>query len=321
LRDEGAEVRVVMTPPRANSSHRSPWQALSGNPVHRELLDPAAEAAMGHIELARWGELVLVAPASADFMARLAAGMANDLLSTLCLATEAPLLLAPAMNQAMWRNVATQHNLELLARRGVRFAGPALGSQACGDTGPGRMLEPLELVQAARECFAPAALTGLRVLITAGPTREAIDPVRYISNASSGRMGFALAAAATAAGAEVTLVAGPVHLATPRGVSRQDVRSAAEMHAAVMARIGQCDVFIGCARRGRLPPGAVRTEQDQEERAATRAAPRAHTRHTRRSRGARAATVYGGLCRRDRARARARARKARAQASRPDRGQ
>ena len=247
LRDEGASVRVVMTPAACEFITPLTMQALSGNPVHRDLLDPAAEAAMGHIELARWAELLLVAPASADFMARLAAGLANDLLSTLCLATQAPLLLAPAMNQAMWRNVATQANLRVLEQRGVRIAGPARGLQACGDDGPGRMLEPLELVQSAVDCFAPAALSGMRVLLTAGPTREAIDPVRYISNSSSGRMGFALAAAAAAAGGEVTLIAGPVQLSTPGGVTRIDVRSAAEMHAAVMARVAQCDVFIACA--------------------------------------------------------------------------
>lgn len=202
---------------------------------------------MGHIELARWADLVLVAPASADFMARVAAGIADDLLSTLCLATQAPLLFAPAMNQAMWSNAATQQNLKTLASRGVRFAGPAEGAQACGDTGPGRMLEVPDLVSAAIGVFAGGPLTGVRVMLTAGPTREAIDPVRYISNSSSGKMGFALAAAAAEAGANVTLVAGPVSLPTPAGVSRIDVVTAAEMHTAVMTRVADCDVFIGCA--------------------------------------------------------------------------
>jgi len=247
LRDAGATVRVVMTPAACEFITPLTLQALSGQPVHLDLLDPAAEAAMGHIELARWADVVLVAPASADFMARVAAGIADDLLSTLCLATQAPLLFAPAMNQAMWSNAATQQNLKTLASRGVRFAGPAEGAQACGDTGPGRMLEVPDLVSAAIGVFAGGPLTGVRVMLTAGPTREAIDPVRYISNSSSGKMGFALAAAAAEAGANVTLVAGPVSLPTPAGVSRIDVVTAAEMHTAVMTRVADCDVFIGCA--------------------------------------------------------------------------
>ena len=247
LRDAGATVRVVMTPAACEFITPLTLQALSGEPVHLDLLDPAAEAAMGHIELARWADVVLVAPASADFMARVAAGIADDLLSTLCLATKAPLLFAPAMNQAMWSNAATQQNLHTLTTRGVRFAGPGEGAQACGDTGPGRMLEVPALVSAAIGVFASGPLAGVRLMLTAGPTREAIDPVRYISNSSSGKMGFALAAAAADAGAEVTLVAGPVSLPTPAGVSRIDVITAAEMHAAVMARVADCDVFIGCA--------------------------------------------------------------------------
>jgi phosphopantothenoylcysteine decarboxylase/phosphopantothenate--cysteine ligase len=247
LRDAGATVRVVMTPAACEFITPLTLQALSGEPVHLDLLDPAAEAAMGHIELARWADLVLVAPASADFMARVAAGIADDLLSTLCLATKAPLLFAPAMNQAMWSNAATQQNLHTLTARGVRFAGPGEGAQACGDTGPGRMLEVPDLVSAAIGVFASGPLAGVRLMLTAGPTREAIDPVRYISNSSSGKMGFALAAAAADAGAEVTLVAGPVSLPTPAGVSRIDVITAGEMHAAVMARVADCDVFIGCA--------------------------------------------------------------------------
>ncbi len=257
LRDAGATVRVVMTPAACEFITPLTLQALSGQPVHLDLLDPAAEAAMGHIELARWADLILVAPASADFMARVAAGIADDLLSTLCLAAKAPLLLAPAMNQAMWSNAATQQNRHTLGARGVRFAGPAEGAQACGDTGPGRMLEVPDLVAAACSVFASGPLAGVRVMLTAGPTREAIDPVRYISNSSSGKMGFALAAAAADAGAEVTLIAGPVHLPAPAGVSRIDVLTAAEMHAAVMARIDACDVFIGCAAVADYRPAEV----------------------------------------------------------------
>lgn len=247
LRDAGATVRVVMT--RAACEFITPltMQALSGNPVHRELLDERAEAAMGHIELARWADLVLVAPASADFIARLAHGLADDLLATLCLATDAPVLVAPAMNQAMWRDPATRHNCGVLAERGVGLLGPGAGSQACGDTGPGRMLEPAELLAAVASRFAPRELDGVRVMITAGPTREALDPVRYISNHSSGKMGFAIAAAAAEAGAAVTLVSGPVHLDTPARVARIDVSSAIEMHEAVMSRTADCDIFIACA--------------------------------------------------------------------------
>ena len=257
LRDAGATVRVVMTPAACEFITPLTLQALSGYPVHLELLDTAAEAAMGHIELARWAELVLIAPASADFMARLAAGIADDLLSTLCLATKAPVLLAPAMNQAMWSNPATRSNCATLTARGVRMAGPATGSQACGDTGPGRMLEVPELLAAAAATFATGVLDGVRVMLTAGPTREAIDPVRYISNSSSGKMGFALAEAAAAAGAEVTLVAGPVQLPTPAGVRRIDVVSAAEMHAAVMEHVEGCDLFIACAAVADYRPDEV----------------------------------------------------------------
>jgi len=247
LRDAGAEVRVVMTPAACAFITPLALQALSGNPVHRDLLDETAEAAMGHIELARWAELVLVAPATADFLARLAHGLANDLLAALCLATGAPILLAPAMNQAMWRNRATQDNCRVLAERGIALLGPDSGLQACGDTGPGRMLEAADLVAAATARLATGELEGLRVMVTAGPTREALDPVRYISNHSSGKMGYAIAAAAAEAGACVTLVSGPVQLATPPQVERIDVCSALEMHAAVMQRVAACDVFIACA--------------------------------------------------------------------------
>ena len=256
LRDQGAEVRVVMT--RAGCEFITPLtlQALSGHPVGLDLLDPAAEAAMGHIELARWADLVLIAPATADLMARLAQGVANDLLTTLVLATDAPVALAPAMNQAMWRDPATQANAQLLEQRGMRLFGPGVGSQACGDTGAGRMLEAEELTQRAADCFQAGLLDGVRVLITAGPTREAIDPVRYITNHSSGKMGFALAEAAAEAGAQVTLICGPVHLPTPQRVQRIDVSSARDMLAACEAAM-PCELLIAAAAVADYRPQVV----------------------------------------------------------------
>ncbi len=256
LRDQGAEVRVVMT--RAGCEFITPLtlQALSGHPVGLDLLDPAAEAAMGHIELARWADLVLIAPATADLMARLAQGVANDLLTTLVLATDAPVALAPAMNQAMWRDPATQANAQLLEQRGMRLFGPGVGSQACGDTGAGRMLEAEELAQRAADCFQAGLLDGVRVLITAGPTREAIDPVRYITNHSSGKMGFALAEAAVEAGAQVTLICGPVHLPTPQRVQRIDVSSARDMLAACEAAM-PCELLIAAAAVADYRPQVV----------------------------------------------------------------
>ncbi len=247
LRDAGAEVRVVMT--RAATEFITPltMQALSGNPVHLHLLDPQAEAAMGHIELARWADGVLVAPASANFMAKLAHGLAGDLLSTLCLACDAPLALAPAMNRLMWANPATQHNRQLLEQRGVQLFGPAVGEQACGEVGEGRMVEPQQLVEMTAGLFATGSLSGLKVVVNAGPTREAIDPVRFISNRSSGKMGYAIAAAAAEAGATVTLVSGPVALPAPPRVARIDVESAAQMYEAVLANMPGCDIFIGAA--------------------------------------------------------------------------
>lgn len=247
LKEAGAQVRVVMTRGACEFVTPLTFQALSGEPVRTELFDPAAEAAMGHIELARWADAILVAPASADFLAKLAHGRADDLLSTLCLATEAPIALAPAMNRVMWAHAATQANARLLAERGLHLFGPAAGAQACGEVGEGRMLEPSALVEALAGLFATGTLAGKRVLITAGPTREPLDPVRYVTNRSSGRMGFALAQAAAEAGAQVTLVAGPVALPAPRGVERIDVETAAQMHAAVMARLPGCDIFIGAA--------------------------------------------------------------------------
>ncbi len=260
LRDQGAEVRVVMT--RAAREFITPLtlQALSGHPVFNDLLDPAAEAAMGHIELARWADLILVAPATADLMARLAQGLADDLLTTLVLASDAPVALAPAMNQAMWRDPATQANAERLAGRGMRLFGPGAGSQACGDSGPGRMLEADELAQRAADCFERGLLTGRRVLITAGPTREAIDPVRYVSNHSSGKMGFALAEAAAEAGAAVTLVSGPVHLPTPQRVARIDVVSARDMLAACEGAM-PCDILSAAAAVADYRPEAVASQK------------------------------------------------------------
>ena len=229
LREAGAAVRVVMTAGAERFVTPLTFQALSGEPVRRELFDAAAEAAMGHIELARWAEAVLVAPATADFMARLAAGLADDLLATLCLATEAPVLLAPAMNRAMWAHPATQANRRTLAARGVRFAGPAEGAQACGETGPGRMADPEVIVAVLARLLAPGPLAGLAVVVTAGPTREPLDPVRYVGNRSSGRMGYALAEAAAEAGARVTLVSGPVALDPPPGVRTVRVETALEV--------------------------------------------------------------------------------------------
>lgn len=246
LRDAGAEVRVVMTQAAREFITPLTLQALSGHPVHGDLLDPAAEAAMGHIELARWADVVLIAPATADLMARVAQGRGDDLLTTLVLATDAPLALAPAMNQAMWRDAATQANLNTLLQRGVRIFGPGAGEQACGDVGPGRMLEPTDIAMKVADCFERGSLTGLHLLINAGPTREAIDPVRYISNHSSGKMGFALAEAAAEAGARVTLVAGPVNLPTPMRVERVDVVSAQQMLEACQAAL-PADVFIASA--------------------------------------------------------------------------
>ncbi len=243
----GAQVRVVMTRAAQDFVGALTFQALTGERVRSDLLDTEAEAAMGHIELARWAELVLIAPASADTLARLAQGRADDLLATICLATEAPLALAPAMNRVMWASQATQANLRTLTERGAAVLEPSSGEQACGEVGAGRMQEPADLLAAAESLLGPQVLAGVRTLITAGPTREALDPVRYLSNHSSGRMGFAVAQAAARAGAEVTLVAGPVEQPTPAGVTRIDVESAREMHGAVMDRVADCDLFIATA--------------------------------------------------------------------------
>ena len=261
LTERGAEVRVVM--PQSAQEFITPLtlQAVSGFPVSHSLLDPAAEAGMGHIELAKWADLVLIAPATANFIAKLTAGIADDLLSTLCLATPAPIAIAPAMNQVMYQAPATQANLATLKQRQVTLWGPAAGVQACGDVGPGRMVNPDELVTAVVDYFIqqaqPQLLAGKNVMITAGPTREAIDPVRYISNHSSGKMGYALAQAARSLGANVTVVSGPVALAVPAECNLVKVISALDMHAAVMADINQQDIFIACAAVADYRPDTI----------------------------------------------------------------
>lgn len=248
LRKAGAEVRVVLTPAAAEFVTPLTLQAISGNVVSQSLLDPHAEFAMGHIELAKWANAVLIAPASADFIARFSVGMANDLLSTICLATCAPIFLAPAMNQQMFHQSITQQNLTALKARGVRLIGPNSGVQACGDVGAGRMSEPTEIFTALSDFFVQSQdLRDLSVAITAGPTREAIDPVRYISNHSSGKMGFALATAFAERGANVTLISGPVNLLTPQNVTRVDVTSAQEMCQAALKSAVENQIFIGCA--------------------------------------------------------------------------
>ena len=256
LRDAGAQVQVAMTAGAQQFVTPLSFQALSGHPTRTSLWDSAAEQAMGHIELARWADQVIVAPATADLMARLAHGLADDLVTTLCLATTAPVMIAPAMNHRMWEHPATQANLATLRGRGVRVVGPNDGPLAEGESGPGRLAEPGEIVAALANHAddapsVPQDLAGLKVVVSAGPTYEDLDPVRYLGNRSSGKMGFAVAAVAAERGAEVTLVAGPVHLPTPEGVRRLDVRSAAQMFAAVMDQLadGQppCDAYIGAA--------------------------------------------------------------------------
>ena len=255
LIDHGAEVQVVMTAAACEFVRPLVFQAVSGNEVHIELLDEQAEAGMGHIELARWASMVLIAPATANTIARLSVGIADDLLSTLCLATTAPVVIAPAMNSMMWEHAATSANIATLQSRGVRVLGPGVGSQACGETGAGRMLEPDDIVAALQGDVATGdthqmssgALQNTDVLITAGPTRESIDPVRFLSNHSSGKMGYAFAEAARSAGARVTLISGPVNLAAPDGVDRVEVTSAEDMHSEVMLRIKTPGIFISVA--------------------------------------------------------------------------
>lgn len=267
LKKEGHQVRVVMT--RGAEAFVTPmtFQALSGEPVRTSLLDPEAEQGMGHIELAKWADQVVIAPATADFIARLAQGMADDLLTTLCCATEAPIVVAPAMNQAMWNNHRTQRNIGLLeSDPQVTFWGPDRGSQACGDTGPGRMLEPLDLFERITAvCSGP--LSGKRVVITAGPTREPIDPIRYISNHSSGKMGYALAAAARDAGAQVVLVSGPVSIAEPAGVDVRPVITADDMLAASGQAVDEgCDVFIATAAVADYRPDTCASDKIKKTR-------------------------------------------------------
>lgn len=261
LKKVSAEVRVVMT--RGAQAFITPLtlQALSGNPVHHDLLDPNAEAAMGHIELARWADFIVIAPASADFMARLNAGMADDLLTTLCLATDSPVAVAPAMNQQMWANPATQQNVQRLLQKGIDIWGPDAGDQACGEVGPGRMLEPVDLLTRIDEHFNDKPLTGQRWLITAGPTVEPIDPVRYLANRSSGKMGFTIAEAAARAGAEVILVAGPVNLNASGAIKRLDVETAQQMFETVQSEFSGTDTFVACAAVSDYRPTQAASEK------------------------------------------------------------
>jgi phosphopantothenoylcysteine decarboxylase/phosphopantothenate--cysteine ligase len=247
LREVGAQVNVVMTKSACEFITPLTLQTLSGQPVAIELLDADQESAMGHIKLARWADWILIAPASADIIARLVQGRTDDLLSALCLASESPLAIAPAMNNKMWSNQATQDNLKILKERGTQIIGPASGDQACGEQGEGRLLEPVEIVVELSRLAVPTKLQDKHVVITAGPTYEAIDPVRFIGNRSSGKMGFSVAKAAAEAGAKVTIIAGPVQIDTPTGVQRIDVETAQQMHDAVMNEIKSCDIFIACA--------------------------------------------------------------------------
>jgi phosphopantothenoylcysteine decarboxylase/phosphopantothenate--cysteine ligase len=264
LREGGAEVQVVMTRAAREFVGQAALQAVSGRPVRFELWDDQAEAAMGHIELARWADPIVVAPATANFIAALAAGFATDLLTTLCLATEARITLAPAMNRLMWSHPAVQQNCMTLRSRGVRFLGPAEGEQACGETGPGRMLEPEDIASALLvepTWLAPRLLAGRRVVVTAGPTREAIDPVRYITNRSSGKMGYAVAVAAAESGAEVVLISGPVSIEAPPGIRRICIETAEELYRESLAAAEGADIFIGCAAVSDYRPPAPAAEK------------------------------------------------------------
>lgn len=267
LREQGADVQVVMTAAACEFVTPLTFQALSGHDVRLERFDRNSEAAMSHIELARWADAVLVAPCSANTLAKIARGIGDNLLTTLILATDAPVLLAPAMNQQMWAQKVTGDNVALVRNNGLSVLGPAVGTQACGDEGAGRMLEPDQLVQELISSFQHQALNGRQVLITAGPTREAIDPVRFLSNRSSGKMGYALARAAREAGAAVTLVSGPVALETPDGITFIQVESAADMHNAVMEQVGGVDIFIACAavadyRLHQVAPEKIKKQRD-----------------------------------------------------------
>lgn len=261
LQEQGANVRVIMTQGAMEFITPLTLQALSGNPVHTQLLDAEAEQGMGHIELARWADLLLIAPATADVLARLVAGRADDLLTTAALATAAPLLVAPAMNQQMWLDQATTDNIATLSRRGVHLVGPASGEQACGDIGPGRMEQPAIIAAAAASLFQSGLLAGKRVVITAGPTREALDPVRYISNHSSGKMGYALARAAAEAGASTTIISGPVSLSVPDKVRHLSVESATQMLDQSLALLKECDIFIACAAVADYRPATMEQQK------------------------------------------------------------
>ena len=265
LRMKGMDVRVVMTRSAAEFVAPLTFQALSGQPVSLELMDAHAEAAMGHIDLARWAERIVIAPATADFIAKLRMGVADELLSAVCLAADAPIALAPAMNRAMWHNPATQDNVECLRNRGLTILGPMEGAQACGEIGLGRMMEPADVCTALAATFVSGILDGVSVLVTAGPTREAIDPVRYISNRSSGKMGYAVAAAAAESGAEVTLVSGPVALSPPHVKAIVNVESAREMYQSVMERVASQAIYIGAAAVADYRPVAVKQKKMKKE--------------------------------------------------------
>ena len=265
LKKQGAVVRVILS--RGATEFITPltMQALSGEPTHTELLDEAAEAGMGHIELARWADLMIIAPATADVIARLAQGRADDLLTTVALATPAPVAVAPAMNQQMWSHAATQENIQMLAARDIQIVGPDAGEQACGDVGPGRLLEPEAIVIALNQRFDNRLLEGRRVVITAGPTVEAIDPVRYLSNHSSGKMGYALASACADAGAQVELISGPVHLSPPDRVTVYPVTSAEEMCERALALADGADLFIGAAAVADYRPESISTQKIKKQ--------------------------------------------------------
>lgn len=267
LKDKGADVRIVMT--KASKEFITPltMQAVSGHAIADDLLDPNAEAGMGHIELAKWADLILLAPATANLIARLRAGFADELLTTLCLASPAPIAVAPAMNMEMYLAAATQENITVLAARGFHIWGPGEGVQACGDIGPGRLLEPSDLVERVEDFLSleKQILTGINITITAGPTQEALDPVRYISNHSSGKMGFSLAEIAQKMGAKVTLISGPVKLVTPKNVDRVDVLSALDMHQASLAQLDNCDIFIACAAVADYRPEQVATQKIKKQ--------------------------------------------------------
>ena len=261
LQDDGADVRVVMTESAQEFITPLTLQALSNHPVHLDLLDTETESVMGHIELARWADVVLIAPATADFMARLTGGHGDDLLTTICLAAECGVMVAPAMNQAMWAKQSTQQNTLLLKQRGIALLEPDVGLQACGETGAGRLMDVADIVTAVASLFKSTSLAGRHVVVTAGPTQEAIDPVRFISNHSSGKQGYALALAAIEAGARVTLISGPTNVAAPDRATVVNVRSADEMLEAVMSSVSDADIFIGVAAVADFRPASVETQK------------------------------------------------------------